>query len=170
MRYGVAVAIILVLLGAGAGAGAEAEPTVNAPTHEQAATLVPVLHRRLAITTYCYDRSYWWFYRPYTTANDGHLRCMPYFRYPVQGPYKQESRPEGAAVDCFGPELYRIFRNPLSARAMMWRQAMKDECRRGQPMQRAVTLVFAVALCAYGTDALARIEAVAARDLALRAG
>ena len=37
-------------------------------------------------------------------------------------------------------------------------------------MQRAVTCVFAMALCACGTEALARIEAVAARELALRAG
>jgi hypothetical protein len=31
---------------------------------------------------YCYPRNYWWFYRPYTTANDGYARCMPYFHYP----------------------------------------------------------------------------------------
>ena len=30
----------------------------------------------------CYPRNYWWFYRPYTTANDGNARCMPYFHYP----------------------------------------------------------------------------------------
>ena len=45
---------------------------------------------------------------------------------------------------------------------------MKGE--REQPMQRAVTFVFAAALCACGTEALARVEAVAARELALRAG
>ena len=30
---------------------------------------------------YCYPKNYWWFYRPYTTALDGHARCMPYFHY-----------------------------------------------------------------------------------------
>ena len=60
MRYGLAVAIIFVQL---AGA-AEASPTVRATIYEPAATLVPVLHRRRANNTYCYERSYWWFYRP----------------------------------------------------------------------------------------------------------
>jgi hypothetical protein len=40
---------------------------------------------------YCYPRNYWWFYRPYTTAEDGHARCMPYFHYP---PYEGRGRPE----------------------------------------------------------------------------
>ena len=39
-------------------------------------------HRR--IESYCYPRNYWWFYRPYTTANEGYARCMPYFHYPPQ--------------------------------------------------------------------------------------
>ena len=30
---------------------------------------------------YCYPRSYWWFYRPYTTAAQNYARCMPYFHY-----------------------------------------------------------------------------------------
>ena len=40
-----------------------------------------VLHRHRAQSFYCYPRNYWWFYRPYTTAPDGHARCMPYFHY-----------------------------------------------------------------------------------------
>jgi hypothetical protein len=40
-----------------------------------------VLHRHRAQSAYCYPRTYWWFYRPYTTALDGHARCMPYFHY-----------------------------------------------------------------------------------------
>ena len=40
--------------------------------------------RRRGISYYCYPRNYWWFYRPYTTANDGYARCMPYFHYPPQ--------------------------------------------------------------------------------------
>ena len=42
-------------------------------------------HRRRVQSFYCYPRNYWWFYRPYTTALDGHPRCMPYFHY--LGPY-----------------------------------------------------------------------------------
>jgi hypothetical protein len=38
-----------------------------------------VFHRHRAQSFYCYPRNYWWFYRPYTTALDGHARCMPYF-------------------------------------------------------------------------------------------
>ena len=90
MRYALSVAILFVLL----GEGAEAGPVVKAArAYQAAAPLVPVLHRRRAISTYCYERSYWWFYRPYTTAKDGHLRCMPYFHYPAQGQYNRESEP-----------------------------------------------------------------------------
>jgi len=39
-------------------------------------------HSTRGISYYCYPRNYWWFYRPYTTANDGYARCMPYFHYP----------------------------------------------------------------------------------------
>jgi len=41
-------------------------------------------HSTRGISYYCYPRNYWWFYRPYTTANDGYARCMPYFHYPPQ--------------------------------------------------------------------------------------
>jgi hypothetical protein len=41
-------------------------------------------HSGRGISYYCYPRNYWWFYRPYTTANDGYARCMPYFHYPPQ--------------------------------------------------------------------------------------
>jgi hypothetical protein len=37
------------------------------------------LHRHRTQSFYCYPKNYWWFYRPYTTAFDGHPRCMPYF-------------------------------------------------------------------------------------------
>ena len=39
-------------------------------------------HSRRVQSYYCYPRNYWWFYRPYTTGQDGHARCMPYFHYP----------------------------------------------------------------------------------------
>jgi hypothetical protein len=41
-------------------------------------------HSGRGMSYYCYSRNYWWFYRPYTTANDGYARCMPYFHYPLQ--------------------------------------------------------------------------------------
>lgn len=40
-----------------------------------------VLHRHRTQSFYCYPKNLWWFYRPYTTAYDGHPRCMPYFHY-----------------------------------------------------------------------------------------
>lgn len=39
-------------------------------------------HSRRSTSYYCYPRSYWWFYRPYNTAQAGYARCMPYFHYP----------------------------------------------------------------------------------------
>ena len=39
-------------------------------------------HGPRSTSYYCYPRNYWWFYRPYTTANNGNARCMPYFHYP----------------------------------------------------------------------------------------
>jgi hypothetical protein len=46
----------------------------------------PILfgHFRHSASAYCYPRNYWWFYRPYTTADEGYARCMPYFHYPPQ--------------------------------------------------------------------------------------
>ena len=41
-------------------------------------------HATHGISYYCYPRNYLWFYHPYTTANDGYARCMPYFHYPLQ--------------------------------------------------------------------------------------
>jgi hypothetical protein len=41
----------------------------------------PVIFHHQHIESYCYPRNYWWFYRPYTTANEGYARCMPYFHY-----------------------------------------------------------------------------------------
>ena len=41
-------------------------------------------HSHRAISAYCYPRNYWWFYRPYTTADENYARCMPYFHYPPE--------------------------------------------------------------------------------------
>ena len=38
-------------------------------------------HFRKVYSFYCYPKSYWWFYRPYTTAQQNYARCMPYFHY-----------------------------------------------------------------------------------------
>ena len=42
---------------------------------------LPAFHSHRKQSFYCYPKNYWWFYRPYTTALDGHARCMPYFHY-----------------------------------------------------------------------------------------
>lgn len=41
-------------------------------------------HGKRTEAEYCYPKNRWWFYRPYTTGQDGHPRCMPYFHYPAQ--------------------------------------------------------------------------------------
>lgn len=51
------------------------------------------VHFKKTRSYYCYPRNYWWFYRPYTTALDGHARCMPYFHYP-EGPYGRGAKPD----------------------------------------------------------------------------
>lgn len=38
-------------------------------------------HGKRTQAEYCYPKNRWWFYRPYTTGQDGHPRCMPYFHY-----------------------------------------------------------------------------------------
>jgi len=45
--------------------------------------LLVLAHFRRATSYYCYPRNYWWFYRPYTTAEQDYARCMPYFHYPA---------------------------------------------------------------------------------------
>jgi hypothetical protein len=50
------------------------------------------VHFRKTQSYYCYPRNYWWFYRPYNTAYDGHARCMPYFHY--LEPYGRGGKPD----------------------------------------------------------------------------
>jgi hypothetical protein len=59
--------------------------------------VVPVSHGHSARgrSFYCYPRNYWWFYRPYTTAAEGHARCMPYFHYPPEA-FRGRGGPYGA--------------------------------------------------------------------------
>ena len=64
-------ALALAMMQANVATGADvASPRMN------------VAHFRRTQSFYCYPRNYWWFYRAYTTAFDGHARCMPYFHYP----------------------------------------------------------------------------------------
>ena len=90
-RLGLAVIAILTVLmllkpepaGAGAASALAAARIGTSPT-----LAIPVgafHHSRRVESYYCYPRNYWWFYRPYTTAEDGHARCMPYFHYPPYG-------------------------------------------------------------------------------------
>lgn len=50
-----------------------------------------VAHFRKSQSFYCYPRNYWWFYRPYTTAQQGNARCMPYFHY-LEQPYRRGAK------------------------------------------------------------------------------
>jgi hypothetical protein len=52
------------------------------------------VHFRRSNSYYCYPRNYWWFYRPYTTAEEGNARCMPYFHYPPVS-YNRPATPSG---------------------------------------------------------------------------
>jgi len=38
-------------------------------------------HGKQAQSVYCLRKNYWWFYRPYTTAQEDFPRCEPYFHY-----------------------------------------------------------------------------------------
>ncbi len=89
-RLGLAVIAALTLLiamkpdPASAGA-ASALVATRAETFASATLAIPAgafHHSRRVESYYCYPRNYWWFYRPYTTTDDGHARCMPYFHYP----------------------------------------------------------------------------------------
>jgi hypothetical protein len=47
------------------------------------------VHFRRQQSFYCLPRNYWWFYRPYTTAQENNPRCMPYFHYLEQPSYRR---------------------------------------------------------------------------------
>jgi hypothetical protein len=81
---GSALALAMMQAGAEATAGA---------THMRSRVGI---HSRRSQSYYCYPRNLWWFYRPYTTAQDGHPRCMPYFHY--LEPYGQRGAKPGRYV------------------------------------------------------------------------
>lgn len=56
-----------------------------------------VAHFRKSQSYYCYPRNYWWFYRPYTTAQQGYARCMPYFHY-LDEPYGRRGARSGRVI------------------------------------------------------------------------
>jgi len=75
-------------------AGPQALTALEMDDAVEAAGPHPVVHSRKKRSFYCYERNHWWFYRPYTTALDGHPRCMPYFHYlePYRGRGAKPSR------------------------------------------------------------------------------
>jgi hypothetical protein len=81
-RAGSVAAHAMMRAGQGLGAAQDA-PLVSA-------------HFRKAQSFYCYPRNYWWFYRPYTTAEQGYARCMPYFHYLGQPDGRRGANPDRA--------------------------------------------------------------------------
>ena len=94
-RLGLAAIAILALLIAVKSAPAGAVAALAGAQHSVAVPASPLISAHFSKTQsyYCYPRNYWWFYRPYTTAEDGHARCMPYFHYP---PNEGRGRPESS--------------------------------------------------------------------------
>jgi len=92
-RLGLAAIAILTLLISLKPEPAGAVAALAVVPHSVAVPASPLMSAHFSKTQsyYCYPRNYWWFYRPYTTAEDGHARCMPYFHYP---PYEGRGRPE----------------------------------------------------------------------------
>jgi hypothetical protein len=79
-----ALALIVIVKPASVAAASAAALALQADTSMRNAAGridLPAFHRHRVQSFYCYPRNYWWFYRPYTTALDGHARCMPYFHY-----------------------------------------------------------------------------------------
>jgi hypothetical protein len=52
-------------------------------------------HGKRAQSVYCLRKNYWWFYRPYTTAQEDFPRCEPYFHYlePASGRRGAQTEP-----------------------------------------------------------------------------
>jgi hypothetical protein len=52
-------------------------------------------HGKRTQALYCLKRNHWWFYRPYTTAQEDFPRCEPYFHYlePAEGRRGSRSGP-----------------------------------------------------------------------------
>ena len=51
-------------------------------------------HSKRGQSAYCLRQNYWWFYRPYTTAQEDFRRCEPYFHYPESAYGRQGARAE----------------------------------------------------------------------------
>jgi hypothetical protein len=78
-----AVATLSLLIAAKPESVSAGSALALAAMHADAGAMLPrvSVHFRKTQSYYCYPRNLWWFYRPYTTAQDGHARCMPYFHY-----------------------------------------------------------------------------------------
>ena len=104
-RLGLAVAILCLLIAfkpepafAGSAAAPATAGAVSAAaiygSHERPRL---VAHFRKSQSHYCYPRNYWWFYRPYTTGQQGYARCMPYFHY-LDEPYGRRGARSGRVI------------------------------------------------------------------------
>lgn len=80
-----AVCLIAAVPFGGAEAATLAPPSLDAVTPSsvtRVAQEAPRFHHgKRAQSVYCLRRNYWWFYRPYTTAQEDFPRCEPYFHY-----------------------------------------------------------------------------------------
>ena len=84
--FGLALGLLLVL----APAARAGMPSL-AQTVPQTSLIVTVSqdgprfhHGKRTQAQYCLRRNYWWFYRPYTTAQENFPRCEPFFHYPEE--------------------------------------------------------------------------------------
>jgi hypothetical protein len=79
------LAILLVVLGSMPAAAGSAEALAGMGSSVASLSVQDSIrlaaHFRKVYSFYCYPKSYWWFYRPYTTAPQNYARCMPYFHY-----------------------------------------------------------------------------------------
>jgi hypothetical protein len=87
-RLALAIIAALWLLAAVAPQLAQAQGVVPLSLRDTAPSAVvkitrygPWFHAHRTQSFYCYPRNYWWFYRPYTTAQEDFPRCEPYFHY-----------------------------------------------------------------------------------------
>jgi hypothetical protein len=92
-RFGFAILLVILSSAPAAAGSAEAFATIGSAVASVSAesSVRLAAHFRKVQSFYCYPKLYWWFYRPYTTANQRYARCMPYFHYldeaspPVRG-------------------------------------------------------------------------------------
>jgi hypothetical protein len=98
------IATLCLLIASDVESARAGSPAALAATHSGMAAAreagrerpLPAAHFRKSQSFYCYPRNYWWFYRPYTTAEQGYARCMPYFHYLGQPDGRRGANPDRA--------------------------------------------------------------------------